>query len=176
MVDLVATPPGDGLLPLEKAGLRLSEPSHVRLTSIAPLRGQERAVAEALGDTLPAPGQSAKANGVELIWFGMGTYLALGEISANLTGKAALTDQSDAWTLVELEGPRADDVLARLAPVDFRLSQFAVGATARTEIAHMMGSVTRLAQDRFRVMVFRSMAKTLVHDFTLAMEAVGVRG
>ena len=43
-------------------------------------------------------------------------------------------------------------------------------------LPHMMGSITRLAQDRFRVMVFRSMAKTLVHDFTLAMEAVGARG
>lgn len=176
MVDLVAKPPCDGLLPLDKAGLRLVEPAPQRLTSIAPLRGQETAVAEALGVTLPAPGQSAQAGGVDLVWFGMGTYLALGDLKADLSGKAALTDQSDAWTVVELTGAGAEDVLARLAPVDFRLSQFPVGATARTEIAHMMGSITRLAQDRFRVMVFRSMAKTLVHDFTLAMEAVGARG
>ncbi|MAY87570.1 MAG: sarcosine oxidase subunit gamma [Pseudooceanicola sp.] len=176
MVDLVAKSPCDGLLPPEIAGLRLVEPAPQRLTSIAPLHGQEKAVAEALGVTLPAPGQSAQAGGVELVWFGMGTYLALGEITTDLSGKAALTDQSDAWTVVELTGPRAEEVMVRLAPVDFRLSQFAVGATARTEIAHMMGSITRLAQDRFRVMVFRSMAKTLVHDFTLAMEAVGARG
>ena len=89
---------------------------------------------------------------------------------------AALVDQSDAWAVVRLEGEGAEDVLARLVPVDLRLVSFPMGATARSKIGHMSGSVTRVGEDAFWLMVFRSMAETLVHDLKSAMEAVAARG
>jgi sarcosine oxidase subunit gamma len=61
-------------------------------------------------------------------------------------------------------------------PVDLRAAQFGPGATARTELAHMAASVTRLEDGAFLVMVFRSMAQTLLHDLKSAMEAVAARG
>jgi heterotetrameric sarcosine oxidase gamma subunit len=67
-------------------------------------------------------------------------------------------------------------VLARLCPVDSRLSAFPVGASLRTEAKHMMASISRLDEDRLQIMVFRSMARTLIHDLKTAMEAGAARG
>jgi len=39
----------------------------------------------------------------------------------------------------------------------------------------MMASVTKTGADSFQIMVFRSMAKTLVHDLTTAMGNVNAR-
>ena len=40
----------------------------------------------------------------------------------------------------------------------------------------MMASITRLGADDFQIMVFRSMAATLVGELKTAMEAVAARG
>jgi heterotetrameric sarcosine oxidase gamma subunit len=56
-----------------------------------------------------------------------------------------------------------------------RMSAFAVGATARTQLGHMNASITRTGDDTFLIAVFRSMAATLVHDLTTALEAVAAR-
>jgi sarcosine oxidase subunit gamma len=40
----------------------------------------------------------------------------------------------------------------------------------------MMASITRIGAQSFQIMVFRSMARTLVHDLKTAMEAVAARG
>ena len=93
-----------------------------------------------------------------------------------LAGHAAMVDQSDGWAVLRLEGAGAAEVLARLVPLDLRAPQFRRGHTARTELQHMMASLTRLGPDAFLIMVFRSMARTLVHDLTSAMEAVAARG
>ena len=77
--------------------------------------------------------------------------------------------------VIELAGVGTEDVLARLCPVDLRLAQFGIGASLRTELKHMMASICRLDKDRFQIMVFRSMARTLYHDLKTAMEAQAAR-
>jgi heterotetrameric sarcosine oxidase gamma subunit len=76
---------------------------------------------------------------------------------------------------VSLKGAGAVDVLARLVPLDLREGHFKRGHTARSQVMHMQASVTRLASDEFMIMVFRSMAGTLVHDMKQAMAAVASR-
>ncbi|MEL7025720.1 MAG: sarcosine oxidase subunit gamma family protein, partial [Pseudomonadota bacterium] len=87
----------------------------------------------------------------------------------------AVIDQSDAWAMARVEGVGARDVLARLTPLDLRPSTFAAGQTARTMIGHMTGQVTALGPETYELMVFRSMAGTLVHDLKRAMGFVAGR-
>ena len=89
---------------------------------------------------------------------------------------AALTDQSDAWAVVQLKGDMAEAVLARLVPVDLRQSHVKRGHALRTQLNHMNVHITRLGNTSFRLMCFRSMAKTMVHELSEAMGAVRARG
>ena len=98
------------------------------------------------------------------------------EPSAKLAKHAALTDQSDAWSCVLLEGEGARDVLARLTPLDLRDSACPIGAALRSELFHMPVSIARLAENTWQIMGFRSMAATLVHDLERAMKSVAARG
>jgi sarcosine oxidase subunit gamma len=77
---------------------------------------------------------------------------------------------------MELSGAGAEEVLARLCPVDLRQAHFDIGSALRTELKHMMASICRLDKDCFQIMVFRSMARTLHHDLKTAMEARAARG
>ena len=88
---------------------------------------------------------------------------------------AAVTDQSDAWAVVALEGDAAEAVLARLVPVDLRVAVFAVGHVAKTMLAHLSVTITRTGQATFEIMVMRSMAKTLVHDLEVAARGLSLR-
>ena len=181
MAELIAKSPCDGLLPVSAGGLTLSEEDLGHLTTLAPFKEQDKALSAALeaahGMTLPAPGRSTGQTGHRAIWFGRDMVLVAGPApDPALAQHAALTDQSDAWAVVRLEGARAEDVLARLCPVDLRSQTFKRGHTARTELRHMMASITRIGANSFQIMVFRSLARTLVHDLKTAMEAVAARG
>ncbi len=83
------------------------------------------------------------------------------------------TDQSDAWAVVTLAGPGATDALARLATLNLRA--MTDGQATRSHIGHMPGHITRIAPDIWRLMVFRSMAATLVRELTHAMHQVHAR-
>lgn len=76
---------------------------------------------------------------------------------------------------MQLKGAGAVDVLARLVPVDLREDRFKRGHTLRTQLYHMSASITKTGADTFVILVFRSMASTLVHDMKTAMEAVAAR-
>ena len=97
------------------------------------------------------------------------------ELGPKLAKIAAVVDQSDAWAIVRLEGADAEDVLARLVPVNLRRSAFKRGHTLRSNLYHMMASITRIGNNSFQIMVFRSMAETLVHDLSVAMQSVAAR-
>ena len=180
MTDLTARAPCEGLLPLTIGEATLTEYLPVAMTSIAPLRGQETELSKALKDAhgmgLPGVGRSTGKAGARVIWFSRGQILLIGPVAdAGLGAFATLSDQSDAWAVVRLEGKGAIDVLARLVPVDLRPGHFKRGHTARTELAHMMASLTKVGDNAFQIMVFRSMAETLVHDLKTAMEGVAAR-
>lgn len=150
-----------------------------RLTGLMPPPGGAAALARALGEMrldLPGAGGSLRGDAGEVLWFGRNVWLLIGAAPSEAVSDAAsLVDLSDGWTMVELDGPDARDVLARLTPLDLRPTAFAIGATARTELRHMMSSITRTGEDRFRVMVFRSMAGTLMHDLETALRGVAAR-
>lgn len=181
MVDLIAKTPCAGLLPITIGDLTLTEDTPDNMWSIAPRQGQlallDQAMQATLGMGYPAANRSTGKTGSRAIWFGRDLALLIGPApDATLADHAALTDQSDAWAVVRLEGATAEDVLARLVPVDLRRHQFKRGHTVRSELAHMMASLTRTGAQAFQIMVMRSMAQTLVHELKTAMEAVAARG
>ena len=179
MVELTAKEPCAGLLPVQIASVTVEEASLGVLTSLSPF-GNASALSQALQDahgcTMPAPGRSTGRDGNRCIWIGRGEVLLAGPApDAGLSAHAAVVDQSDAWAAVRVSGAGSVDVLARLVPVDLREATFKRGHTARTLVQHMTASITRVGADAFVILVFRSMAGTLVHDLKGAMEAVAAR-
>ena len=179
-ITLEAASPCAGLLPLSIGALNLSEPAPGHLTALAPYKDKGKALGTALkaahGMALPAPNRATGKDGARAIWFGRAHVLLMGPApDPGLTDHAALTDISDGWAVLRLDGAGAADVLARLTPIDLRMGQFRRGHTARTEVKHMQAAITRLGDEAFLIMVFRSMAATLVHDLRVAMQGVAAR-
>ena len=180
MVELIAKTPLSGLLPLQIGGLVAVEAELGALTSLSPYKRKmtafKKAVKSAHGLSVPDDGKAEMSDQGHLIWFGRGEYLLTGRAAdEELASAAAVVDQSDAWACVELRGAGIDEVMSRMTPIDTRIDAFPVGTTARTLIQHMNGSVTRTGLDTLVLMVFRSMAATLVHDLKSAMETVAAK-
>lgn len=180
MVELTAKTACDGLLPLTIGDAELVEVAAGALTSLAPLgdaAGLGAALEKAHGLRWPGPLRATGKQGARCIWFGRGEALLMGPVpDPALADHGAVVDQSDAWAVVQLKGPAAVDVLARLVPVDLREASFKRGHSLRTQLYHMSASITKTGADSFMILVFRSMAATLVHDMKTAMEAVAARG
>lgn len=177
MARLVATSPCAGLLPIGAGTVTLSEVLPAAITSVAPFAGQEAAVSRALeraaGAVFPAPGRWTGAE-TRVVWTGPGQAMVLGPRVA--PEGAAVTDQSDAWAVMRLEGQGAEAVLARLVPVDVRRAHFPPGHAARTMLHHMTCTLMRTGEDAFEIMVFRSMAATAVHHLEVAMKSIAAQG
>jgi heterotetrameric sarcosine oxidase gamma subunit len=180
VVELTAETPLGGMSPLAIGRAQLSEVDLGRLTSLAPYKGQEAQMSKALeaahGMTAPAPGRATGREGARAIWFGQRMVLLAGpDPDPSLARHAAVTDQSDAWACLRLDGEEAEAVLSRLTPLDLRQGAFKRGHTARTELSHMAVSITRISDRGFLILGFRSMARTLRHDLATAMEGVAAR-
>lgn len=176
MPDLIAKTPLAGRAPLTLGSATLSELVLPRLTSVAPFKGQEKALAKALkalGLSFPAPNTLSAGPDLRLVWTGREQAFLMGGDPAPLAPHAALTDQSDGWAGLALEGPAALDVLARIYPLDLRT--MALGGVARAPLNHMSSVLIRTAPDRFEMLVFRSMARTAWHEVEAAMSAVAAR-
>ena len=180
MAELKARMPLVRLLPMEASGVRVREVDLGAMTLVMPYRGCDAALSDALeaahGLRWPEPGRMTGTTGRGILWFGRAQAMLIGMAPvAGLKDHAAVVDQSDAWAVVEIEGDRAAEALARLTPVDLRPGVFEIGHTARTELAHMAASLTRTDEATFLVMVFRAFAHTLVHELSVALEGVAAR-
>ncbi|WP_375691474.1 sarcosine oxidase subunit gamma [Pseudooceanicola sp. LIPI14-2-Ac024] len=180
MADLIARSPAEGLLPKTVGALKLTEAPMVPMWGISPHAGEVAQASSALetacGLSLPGPGRMGVAGAVAVMWFGRNRWLVIGaEGLGEVARYAAVTDQSDAWVSVSVGGAAGAEVMARLVPVDLRASAFPVGSVVRTEVYHMQAAIARTGAEELRVLCFRSMAGTLVHDLVQAGEAVAAR-
>jgi len=180
VVKLLAQSPVDDLLPAEAGAARLvaCQPAHV--TAIAPWKGREAALSEALeaahGARLPASGRSSGKAAARVIWTGYRQYMLLGDAPADaaLAAHAALTDVSDGWVAMRLEGADAEAVLARLTPLDLDPGVFKRGHVARTELAHMMAVLHRTPAG-IEIMVMRSFARWAAGQIRTAMQSIAAQ-
>ncbi|MGR3503348.1 sarcosine oxidase subunit gamma [Pseudaestuariivita sp.] len=176
MIDLTPLSPLAGQDPVSIGDVTLAEVDLGPLTLVLPFKGKAGAVGDALGQSLPAPLKSVNHGKGSIIWFGKDGFLVTGETVADAVSEhAAVTDQSDGWVAVTLSGAGAEDVLARLVPIDLRVAAFPEGATTRGEVMHVAASITRTGAEEFTILAFRSMAETLWHELEAAMQKVAGR-
>ena len=176
MARLIAKSALESVLPVVVDGARLSELDVGPITSIAPLRGQEDAVTKALRAQFPGPGESHALGDGRIIWAGRMTAFLVGvEAPDGIRTSAAVTDQTDGWAAMQIEGSLAEPTLARLVPLDLRAKAFPFGASARTMLGHVPCLIVRQADEVFEVFVPRSMCRTAVSDLATAMRSVAGR-
>ena len=180
MAELIALSPLAGLLPAEIGAHRLVAGPAGPISSLAPFPGRRAAVDGALaplGLRFPDPGEViAGTGGARIFWTGRETaFLAGAAAPEALAGAAAVTDQSDGWAAMTLEGPATEAVLARLVPVDCGIAAFPPGRCLRAPLQHLPAIFLREAPGAVAILVFRSMAQSAVHELSAAMRAVEAR-
>jgi heterotetrameric sarcosine oxidase gamma subunit len=155
----------------------LAEADPGPITSIAVFPGGAKAVAKGLktlGLAMPSPNSFSERKGARIVWTGREQAFLIG-VAPPLIEGAALTDQTDGWSVLGVSGAGAVDVLARLVPVDLRLAACPVGSALRTGLNHMNAVILRTGDHSFEVMVFRSMARTAWHELETTMSMVSAR-
>lgn len=176
MPELIAKSALDGRS-LTIGGVTLAEVEAGPITSVALYPGGAKLAAKGLktlGLGFPAPNTFAEKKGARIVWTGRDQAFLIGVAPPALEG-AALTDQSDGWTVLAISGPGAVDVLARLVPIDLRLAAFPVGRVARTQVNHMNAVILRTGDYALELMVFRSMARTAWHELEATISMVAAR-
>lgn len=177
MPELIAKPALDHA-PLNLGGCTLVPMDLGPITSIALFPGKEAAVNKALkplGLGFPAPNALSHSGDVLLVWTGRAQAFLIGAAAPDLSGLAAVTDQSGGWSALGLSGDKAAEVLMRHVPLDLRLAAFPVGRAVRAPLGHMSAIVVRSAEG-FVILTFRSMARTAWHEIEVAMRSVAARG
>ncbi|MEM9011638.1 MAG: sarcosine oxidase subunit gamma [Pseudomonadota bacterium] len=162
-------------LPVTHGAATLSAAPETEIASIAPFRGLAEEVGAILGQPLPEAGAMAES-APALLWAGHRQWFAVGDgaedLAERLAGLAAVTDQSDAWAILRLEGEDWSAVLARLSPLDPRT--LGPGRTARTELAHMSALLVG-ERDGVAIWVMRSLAGSAVGAVLEAMRSVAAQ-
>ena len=177
MPELIAKSPLSGIGAVAHGGLRLAQHLPGQITSIAILPGQEKAVARGLkplGLGFPKPNTFTTTGSATLVWTARDQAFLIGIAPPEMTG-AALTDQTDGWAVLRLDGPSADEMLMRVYPLDLRVRAFPVGCGARAPLNHMPSILARSAPHVFDIMVFRSMARTAWHELEVCMKMLAAR-
>lgn len=162
---------GGGVIATERSGLGIAR--------IVARRGQSAKVAELLrahlGVEPPQTLRRACLSDVAVAGIAPDTWLATCDNAANsfaesvcswLAACASVTDQSDAYIILRLTGPRLLEALAKLLPIDIHTRSFAVGDVAQTVCGYVNVTLWRLedtgrGDPTFEVWVGRSLAVSL---------------
>lgn len=178
MPELIAKTALAGRAPLVRAKTTLCEVDLGAIASLAPFPGQEKALAKALkplGLGFLAVNTFTAAGAAKCVWTGRNQAFLIGIAAPDLTGIAAVTDQSGGWTALQLSGPQAVAALMRYVPMDLRQAAFPVGSAARTPLYHMQMVLLRTGAEEFTFLVFRSMARTAWHEIEVALASLAAR-
>lgn len=152
------------------AGVSVAEARGLGIATIL-VRDRARAAA-ALGLAAPEGPRVTGSGSLALIGLGPAQWLAVDAaaapdfaagLAARLTGAAYVSDQSSAFAVLHLNGPRATDLLSQGMFLD--LDRFAPGDAAATTLSHMSVLLWREG-DRFSLAAFRSYAGSLWHWLT----------
>ena len=170
MIDVMAKTPFSGQgLPLRIGHFEIAERSLDHVWSVMPFMGKHAEAAKRLQVPLEI-GSAVRAQDREVIWTGQNQWFCVGaQALPDLDGLGAVTDQSDGWAALTLDGTGAGDVMARLCPLDLR--GFSPGQAARSEFAHMMAII--LPRDTgYEIWVMRSCAHTALHHLKTAASSI----
>lgn len=114
--------------------------------------------AKALKDAL------ASFKKVEVQWAGPDQYYVYNapytELKKKLENLASTSDQSHGRVMIRIEGPKVRTLLAKGTPVDLHESEFPIGKSALTQMAHVSVHLTRTGADEFTLSVFRGFSES----------------
>ncbi|MEO1552072.1 MAG: sarcosine oxidase subunit gamma [Pseudomonadota bacterium] len=150
---------------------RLVEMANLPLTSIALPLGMSlnmaQAVKDAFGLDWPDVGRATQSGDATLAMLSPDQALLIGpEVALHdtpLANHGYLTDQTDVWVALDLEGPGRFAAMERLCPVDLAPGHFGTGHFARTVMEHMGAVVLWRDADAFRLLSARSSAGSFLH-------------
>lgn len=158
-------------------GVSLVEATGLGIAAIAVPRGGDEALADAAsaawGLALPPVGRyAAGPDGLVLIGMSPDQFFAVfpceGSAAARavasvLGGATWVTEQSDAWAVLDVEGPRVRAALERVCPLDLHPDVFRPDMAQRTLMEHLSVILIRLGDNRFRLMSPSSSALSFLH-------------
>lgn len=165
------------------------ERSGLGIAAVTVRKGQDAAFGEFLRTAhgiglRPGPKVFAGA-GLALIGTGPGSHLAIRdaagpalatELAQGLHGIASVCDQSAAYGVLRLSGPKVRDVLAKGVPIDLHPSAFRPGDAAVTLAGHVSIVLWQPdAADSFDLAVSRSYAGSFMHWLDESAEEFAVR-
>ena len=171
---------GISVLPVG-AGLGVTEREVSSIASLSVRRGQraalEERVAQHFGLALPAGPRRVTARALAAAGTGPGSWLLTCDDGGNafipalksaIGDAGSVADQSDAYGILRLSGPKLRETLAKFVPLDLHPRVFKVGDVAATLAAHIGALLWRLedgAEGQFTVelAVARSMAASFWH-------------
>jgi heterotetrameric sarcosine oxidase gamma subunit len=128
-----------------------------------------------------APGAGAASNDIRGFGIGPNRWLLLAEaegLADRLRSSIAaeigsVTDLSHGRTVLRVEGPKAEWVLAKLFAIDFSPRAFPLEAGRATVHHDITAQIQRTGPDRFDLVVFRSFARAFWRTLGHAAEEVG---
>jgi len=89
-----------------------------------------------------------------------------------LLGDAAyLSDQTDSWVVLDIQGPESHLALERICPIDISADVFQSHHVARTSMEHLNVIVHRI-DNGFRLLSARSSANSFLHAITESLHNV----
>lgn len=126
---------------------------------------------------------AAALKGFDAQWAGPDQYFVLAEnrgegalyreLKAKLSGLASVSDQSHGRVIIRISGPKARAVLAKGTPVDLHPSEFPVGKSALTQMAHVGIHLTRVGEEAYDLSVFRGFSESYWEWITEQAEEFG---
>lgn len=161
--------------------LTITERADVALASVALRRGRDLG-ARALASGVPLPGPARHEAGhpysgfwvTPEMWFVEAPFASHEAIAAELkavfTDAASITEQTDAWVILDLAAPDLAPLLELLCNVDYRAAPD--GYATRTVIDHLGCYLVRHSQGAARVYGPRSSAQSLLHALEMAAASV----
>jgi sarcosine oxidase subunit gamma len=160
----------------ETAGVTVQPLSGLGLASVLARRGKSAELAARVstlyGVTAPEGPRRAYLGSVALVGIAPGGWLAISEadhsdwaidLAENLKGLASVSDQSDGYAALRVQGPAVRDMLAKGVFLDLHPDAFPPGAAAVTIVAHIGVILWRRDAETFEILCFRSNAYSLWH-------------
>lgn len=170
-------------------GTRLYEPDVPLLISVSvPLDGAtafEEKLASALGILIPESGlevgrwSSNEEGRLRCLGLALDQIMIvcspagdtnIASLQAAIGEAGYITDQSDNWALLMIEGSSTRAALERLCMLD--LGSCAENFCGRTVMEHLPVVIVREGSDRFLLMTLSSYADSFLHTFKTALESV----
>lgn len=175
MANLTQTTPLNGFdQPI--GNMRLREITDLDITALAiPNNGATKfkaAIKSTYGLSMPSPLKSTADAKTRLLMTQPDQLFALTRRGANTPIDAYITDQTDAWVLLELSGPASRTALERICQIDLDPDAFQKNQMARTTMEHMAAIIIRTGTDTFILMSASSSAASFQHAVELSVKHV----